>query len=37
MFIVPKFLTEDEQRRVFDNREDRSMQTIFDILRLYDE
>lgn len=37
VFIVPKFLTEDEQRRIFDNKEDRSMQTIFKILRPYYE
>lgn len=37
IFIVPKFLTEDEQRRIFDNQDDRSMQTIFNILRPYYE
>lgn len=37
IFIVPKFLTEEEQRRIFENQDDRSMQTIFNILRPYYE
>lgn len=36
-FIVPKFLTEAEQRRIFEDQTDRSMKTIFDILRPYYE
>ena len=37
IFIVPKFLTDEEQFRIFGNQEDRSMQIIFDILRPYYE
>lgn len=37
IFIVPKFLTDEEQFRIFGDQEDRSMQIIFDILRPYYE
>jgi hypothetical protein len=37
VFIIPKFVSEEDQYRVFTERDDMSMKFIFDILRPYYE
>ncbi|MCB1526130.1 MAG: hypothetical protein KDJ45_00325 [Hyphomicrobiaceae bacterium] len=37
VFVIPKFVSEEDQRRIFAYREDNSMKYIFDILRPYYE
>lgn len=33
VFVIPKFVSDEDQRRIFAYREDNSMKYIFDILR----
>lgn len=37
VFVIPKFVSDEDQRRIFSYRDDNSMKFIFDILRPYHE
>ncbi len=37
VFVIPKFVSDEDQHRIFSEMEDRSMKFIFDILRPYYE
>jgi len=37
VLVIPKFVSDEDQRRIFSEMEDRSMKFIFDILRPYYE